>query len=626
MSKLNSPDELLKLREDIVSRREPIAICVAVCSGTGCFAYKSQDIFAAFDREITNPGLRDKVELRRTGCLGLCKHGPIVIILPEKICYLRAKEQEIHQVVSDTLVKKKLVEHLLYEDLDTGKRISHIDEIPFYKKQMQLLTGNNVKIASENIDDYIALGGYSALAKALFEMSSEQVLNEVKKANLRGRGGGGFPTARKWETTRDAPGGPKYVIINAHEGEPGAFMDTELFAANPHSVLEGFIIGAYAIGAHEGFVYVRHENRRVIEIINHALNQAREYGLLGRRILGADFNFDIELHRDIGIFVSGESTALMAALEGRVPQPRPKYIHTSVKGLWDKPTCLNNVETWANVPFIINNGAEWYANIGTEGSKGTKIVSVSGNIKNAGLVEVPMGTTLKEIVHDICGGTPDGKELKAVHIGGPLGGTIPASLIDVPLDFDHLKKVGSSVGAGGLIVMDENTCMVDIARHFIDFLAHESCGKCVPCREGLRQMLRILNNITNGEGKGGDIELLEELSEFMQEASLCALGQTAPNPVLSTIKHFRDEYEAHIKEARCPAGVCKALIIYYIDPDKCFGCGLCAKNCPTDAISETENKIYVIELEKCIKCGSCLSVCPEKAKAVVLQDALCVRY
>ena len=625
MPRLNSATDLEKLRKDILAKRDPNKLCVTVCSGTGCHAYGCEGVAEAFANEIRSKDLQAKVDVRKTGCHGFCERGTVVVIFPEEICYLHVKPDDVSEIVQKTLIEKKTVDQLLYHDAD-GKKVVREGEIPFYKHQNRIIFGNNRFIDPKNIDDYIAIGGYGALCKALFQMSPEQVLEEIKKSNLRGRGGGGFPAGRKWETTRNAPGEPKYVIVNADEGDPGAYMDRSLLEGNPHSVLEGLLIGAYAIGSHEGYIYVREEYPLALENTKIAIEQAKEYGLLGENILGSGFDFDVTVHRGAGAFVSGESSALVSAIEGRVGEPRPKYIHTSVKGLWDKPTCLNNVETWANVPFIISKGANWFKGIGTENSKGTKIFSLVGKINNTGLVEVPMGITLREIVYDIGGGIPNGKKFKAVQTGGPSGGVLPESMLDLPVDFDQLTEAGSMMGSGGMIVMDENTCMVDTARYYTEFLADESCGKCVPCREGLRQMLRILNNITNGEGKEGDIELLEELGEFIQEASLCALGQTAPNPVLSTIKHFRDEYEAHIKETRCPAGVCKALISYYINQDDCMGCGLCAKNCPTDAISETENKTYIIDQEKCIKCGSCLTVCPEKAKAVVLQDALYARY
>ena len=550
MPKINSPAELEDLRKSILSQRDPNKPCITICAGTGCLALGSDRVISAFEEEIENQALGTKVDIRKTGCPGFCEKGPIVVIYPEEICYIEVRPEDAPEIVSQTLVEKKVIDRLLYTDSNTGEKALHEYEIPFYKNQMRLLMGNNTKIDPKSIDDYLALGGYSALSKSLFEMTPEQVLEEIKKANLRGRAGGGFPAGMKWETTRNAPGEVKYVIVNAHEGEPGAFMDRALFTGNPHSVLEGLIIGAYAIGSHQGYIYTRHDTPQLIDNIAIALTQAEEYGLLGENILGSRFSFNVEMHLDIGIFVSGESSALMKAIEGRTPEPRPKYIHTSVSGIWEKPSNLNNVETWANVPPIINRGSEWFTSIGTERSKGTKLISLAGNIGNTGVVEVPMGTPLRKIIYDIGGGIPNGKKLKAVHIGGPLGGSIPESLLDTPVDFDELAKVGAPMGAGSMIIMDEDTCMVGVARYFLNFLADESCGQCVPCREGIRQMLKILTNIRDGKGREGDIELLEELSEVVRDASLCALGRAAANPVLSTIRYFRDEYEAYIKEKR----------------------------------------------------------------------------
>lgn len=623
MTVLHSYKELEELREKIISRRNTSAVSITLCSGTGCLAYGSNDTFSAFELEIKKQGLAEKVEVRRIGCHGFCGGGPIALIQPGNICYLGVKAKEVPDIVSKTLIKNKLVERLLYKDPETGDRVVNFDEIPFYKYQKRVLLTNNGLVSPRKIEDYLAVGGYSALSKVLSGWSKDDVIKVIKDSNLRGRGGGGFPTGRKWETTRNAPGDKKYVLINADEGDPGAFMDGSLMEGNPHSVLEGLIIGGYAIGAKEGFVYVREEYPLALEKIDIAIKTAREYGLLGVNILGSGFDFDVTIHRGAGAFVSGESSALMSAVEGHVGEPRPKYIHTSEKGLWDSPSCLNNVETWANVPHIINNGSDWFNSIGTEKSKGTKIFSLVGKIHNTGLVEVPMGTPMRDIVYRIGGGIPGGKKFKAVQTGGPSGGVLPESMLDIPVDFDKLTEAGSMMGSGGMIIMDESTCMVDTARYYINFLAHESCGKCVPCREGLRQMLRILNNITRGEGKDGDIELLEELSEMMREASLCALGQSAPNPVLSTIRHFRSEYEAHIRESRCPAGVCKAMITYRIDHEKCIGCGICMKNCPTNAIFKIEDKkLYEIRQEDCVKCGSCITVCPEKAGAVILENKI----
>lgn len=553
MPRINSAAELEELRKGILSKRDPNKPCIAICAGTGCLALGNDRVISAFEEEVKKQTLEAKVDIRATGCHGFCEKGPNVIIYPEEICYIEVTPEDVPEIVSQTVLGKEVIDRLIYTDPNTGEKAAHQSEIPFYKNQMRHLIGNNSKIDPKSIDEYLALGGYSALSKSLFEMSPEQVLEEIKKANLRGRGGGGFPAGLKWETARNAPGEEKYVIVNGHEGEPGAFMDRALFTGNPHSVLEGLIIGAYAIGSHQGFIYTRHDSPQLRNNIAVALTQAEEYGLLGENILGSGFNFNVEVHLDIGIFVSGESSALMRSIEGKNPEPRPKYIRTSVSGIWEKPSNLNNVETWANVPQIINRGSEWYTSIGTERSKGTKLISLSGNIVNTGVVEVPFGTTLREIVYDIGGGIPNGKKLKAVHFGGPMGGSIPESLLDTPLDFDELAKLGAPIGAGGMFVLDEDTNMVDVTRFFLNFLTNESCGKCVPCREGIRQMLKIVTNISEGKGREGDIELLEEISEVAGAASLCALGKTASDPLLSTLRYFRDEYEANIKEKKCRA-------------------------------------------------------------------------
>lgn len=616
MARLKSAADLEKARQKILSKRDPTKPCVTICSGTGCHALGSDKVYEALVSEISKNGLRRRVDLRRTGCHGFCERGPIIVIFPDEICYLGVKPEDVPEIISATLSGNRPIDRLLYEDGD-GKKIAHEGEIPFYKYQRRMVFGSNRLIDPKNIDDYIALGGYSALGKVLFEMSPEEVLDTVKRANLRGRGGGGFPAGDKWETTRNTPGDIKYVIVNADEGDPGAFMDRSLLEGNPHSVLEGLIIGAYAIGSHEGFVYVRQEYPLAVSNLSLALSQARKYGLLGKNILGSGFDFDVTIHRGAGAFISGESSALMTAIEGMVGEPRPKYIRTAVSGVWERPSNLNNVETWANVPLIINRGADWFTSIGTDGSKGTKIFSLVGKVKNTGLVEVPMGMTLREIIYTIGGGIRQGRKFKAVQTGGPSGGCLPESLIDLPVDFDELTKADSMMGSGGMIVMDEDTCMVDVARYFLHFLADESCGKCVPCRTGLEQMVNILDRICEGEGETGDIELLEEISEVVREASLCALGQTAPNPVLSTTKYFRDEYEAHIEGKRCPAGVCKALISYYIDPDKCTACGICLRDCPVEAISGGKNLVHIIDQDKCTKCSACFEVCPTRFSAVV---------
>ena len=616
MSRIDSPETLEKLRKDILSKRDPNSPCISICAGAGCVASGADEVIAAFKTEIEKEGLTAKVDTKGTGCPGFCERGPVVVIYPEEICYLQVKAEDVPEIIQQTIKENKVVDRLLFEDPVTGEKAIRESDISFYKNQVRTVLCNNIKIDSKSIDDYLAIGGYSALSKALSEMTDVDVLEEVKKSNLRGRGGAGFPAGRKWEGSRNAPEPIKYVIVNADEGDPGAFMDRALLEGNPHSILEGLIIGAYAIGAQEGYIYVRQEYPLAVENINLAIKQAETYGLLGENILGSDLNFKVIVHQGAGAFVCGESTALMTALEGRVGEPRPKYIRSNIKGLWNKPTVLNNVETWANVPLIINNGADWFTKIGTEGSKGTKIFSLVGKITNTGLVEVPMGITLRDIIYNIGGGIPDGKKFKAVQTGGPSGGCIPEEQLDLEVGFDELTKAGSMMGSGGMIVLDEDTCMVDVARYFIDFLTEESCGKCVPCREGLRQMHRILTNITQGKGKEGDIELLEELSETAVEASLCALGKSAPNPFLSTLRYFRDEYEAHIKEKRCQALSCKELISYYINPEKCQACMICAKKCPAEAIDGGKKKIHIIDQEKCTNCGTCFEVCPSRFDAV----------
>jgi len=616
MPRINSPAELEELRKGILSKRDPNKPCITLCSGTACHASGSEDVAASIEEEIKKQGLSGKVDFRKTGCHGFCEKGPIVVIHPEKTCYLQIEPKDVPEIISQTIKGKKVIERLLYTDPNTNEKVVHEFEIPFYKNQERLVFGSNGEIDPASIDDYLALGGYSALAKALSQMTSEQVMEEVKKSNLRGRGGGGFPAGRKWEECRNAPGEIRYVIVNADEGDPGAYMDRSLLEGNPHSVLEGLTIGAYAIGSHEGYIYVRQEYPLAVENVGIAIEQAQEHGLLGKNILGSGFDFTVKVHRGAGAFVSGESSALMTAIEGRVGEPRPKYIHTAIKGVRDRPSCLNNVETWATVPLIISKGADWFAQLGTEGSKGTKIFSLVGKVNNTGLVEVPMGITLRDIIYKLGGGIPGDKKFKAVQTGGPSGGCIPEEQLDMKVDFDELAKAGSMMGSGGMIVMDEDTCMVDVARYFLDFLSDESCGKCVPCREGIRQMLKILTNISKGKGKEGDIELLEELSQVTRDASLCALGRTAANPVLSTIRYFRDEYEAHIKEKRCPAYVCKALISYYIDPEKCQACMICLRQCPAQAIAGGKSQIHVIDQEKCTKCGTCFEACPPRFGAV----------
>jgi NADH:ubiquinone oxidoreductase subunit F (NADH-binding)/(2Fe-2S) ferredoxin len=587
-----------------------------VCRSTGCDATNSLAVIEALREEIERRGLEDEIQVVQTGCRGFCAMGPVMDIYPGGIFYCKVQPADVPEIVEETLIKGRVVERLSYKDPVTGEAIPIYEDIPFYNKQVRHVLRNCGKIDPQKIGEYIALGGYSALGHALFGMTPEEIIEEVKASGLRGRGGGGFPTGRKWESARQAVGDVKYVVANGDEGDPGAFMDRSLMEADPHSVLEGMIIGAYAIGAHEGYIYVRDEYPLAVKNLRIAIEQAREYGLLGEDILGSGFDFDVKIVRGAGAFVCGESSALMQSLEGKVGEPRPKHFHATERGLWDRPTCLNNVKSWANIPLIINNGADWFTSIGTEGSKGTSTFCLVGKIQNPGLIEVPMGITLRDIVYDIGGGIPDGREFKAVQTGGPSGGCIPASLLNLPVDFDSLTEAGSMMGSGAMVIMDDRTCMVDVARYFLDFLKEESCGKCTPCREGIRRMLEILTRITEGQGEMADLETLETLAKTVQSASLCGLGKTAPNPVLSTLRYFHDEYVAHIVDHKCPAGVCKALIEYYIVEDLCTGCGLCRRKCPQEAISGEKKKPHVIDLALCIKCGICHDVCKFDAVGV----------
>ena len=613
MKRVANAKALQKLQEEFAGQWNPQKPMVTICAGTGCRGYGCVRVKEALESEIGKQGVH--VDVKATGCFGFCEKGPLVVVYPQKIFYQQVKVEDVPDIVSQTVVKGEVLEKLLYRDPMTGGQVMEEGEVPFYKKQRRLIFGSNGLIDPTKIEDYIALGGYSALSKAL-SMTPEGIIEEVKKAGLRGRGGGGFPAGVKWEGCRAAHGSPKYVIGNGDEGDPGAYMDRSLMEGNPHSVLEGMIIGAYAVGANKGYLYVRNEYPLAVSHLTLAIESARRAGFLGENILGSGFSFDLTINRGGGAFVCGESSALFASIEGRAGEPRAKYVHAVEKGLWDNPTVLNNVETWANVPLIINKGAKWYGAIGTEKSKGTKIFSLVGKINNTGLVEVPMGMPLREIIYDIGGGIPNGRKFKAVQTGGPSGGCLPESLLDLPVDFDKLYEVGSMMGSGGMIIMDDRSCMVDVAKYFLAFLQEESCGKCVPCREGVRRMREILEDICAGRGRENDIALLESMAHAIIDGSLCALGGSAPNPVLSTIRYFRDEYEAHIRDKRCPAGVCKGLIRYSIRADKCTACGMCKKVCPVDAVSGAKKTPHKIDAAKCIKCGACMEACKFDAIAV----------
>jgi NADP-reducing hydrogenase subunit HndC len=581
-----------------------------ICRGTGCTSSNSEQIVKNFEDLIKKNGLENEVVVERTGCFGLCALGPIVIIYPEASFYSLVKPEDVEEIVNEHLIKGRIVKRLLYAETIENDTIKSIDDVDFYKKQVRVALRNCGVINPENIDEYIAFDGYKALEKVLTSMTPAEVIDTVKRSGLKGRGGGGFPTGTKWDFAAKSKSDQKYVLCNADEGDPGAFMDRSVLEGDPHSVIEAMTIAAYAIGASQGFVYVRAEYPIAVKRLAIAMSQAREYGLLGKNIMDTNFNFDLEIRLGAGAFVCGEETALIASIEGERGMPRPRPPFPAVKGLFGKPTILNNVETYANIAQIINNGAEWFASMGTEKSKGTKVFALGGKINNTGLVEVPMGTTMREVIFEIGGGIPDGKKFKAAQTGGPSGGCIPMEHIDVPIDYDNLIALGSMMGSGGLIVMDEDNCMVDIARFFLDFTVDESCGKCTPCREGTKRMLEILDRIVEGKGKDGDIERLESLANTIKNSALCGLGQTAPNPVLSTLRYFRNEYEAHIYDKKCAAGVCKGLAKYTIIEDKCKGCGICAKQCPVTAISGKLKTPYLINNDKCEKCGICLEKCP----------------
>ena len=583
---------------------------VLVCRGTGCTASGAPGVMKAFKEELAKKGLDREVMLVETGCHGMCEMGPVVVVYPEGAFYCRVTPEDVPEIVEEHLYKGRIVQRLLYTVPEDMEKVPYYKDIPFYSKQHRIVLSNCGYIDPEKIEEYIARDGYMALGKALLEMTPEEVLEEVKKSGLRGRGGAGFPTGLKWEFAKKASGDKKYVICNADEGDPGAFMDRSTLEGDPHSVIEGMTIGAYVIGADEGYIYCRAEYPLAIKRLKIAIAQAEEMGLLGDHIMGTNFSFHLHLKEGAGAFVCGEETALMASIEGRRGMPRPRPPFPAQHGLWGKPTNINNVETWANVPRIILNGADWFASMGTEKSKGTKIFALTGKITNTGLIEVPMGITIREIIYELGGGILNGKEFKAVQIGGPSGGCLTKEHLDLPIDYESLTAAGAIMGSGGLVVMDEDTCMVDVAKFFLEFTQRESCGKCVPCREGTKQMLLMLQKICNGEGTMDDLSKLEELAHMVKETSLCGLGQTAPNPVITTIRYFRDEYVAHIKDKRCPAQICPALIKYVVDPEKCRKCGLCARNCPVKCISGDRQTPYLINQEKCIKCGTCMQVCP----------------
>ena len=621
MRKLSSIRDFQALRERLQSDKGAAKRLITVCGETGCVSSGCQDVIQAFEAEIERRELHDEVELKVTGCPGFCEQGPLVVLRPERTLYVKVQPGDIPEIIEESVIHDRTVDRLVYVNPETGERTSEEGEVPFYKHQRRIVSDIKGLIDPTSIDDYVAAGGYSALAKVIADMSRDQVIAEVKESGLRGRGGAGFPTGVKWEFCRRAEAETKYMICNADEGDPGAYMDRSLLEGNPHQVVEGMLIGGYAIGASHGIFYVRSEYPRAIDHLRAALKQAREYGLLGDGILGSEFDFDVEIMKGAGAFVCGEETALIASVEGRRGMPRPRPPYPAQSGLWDQPTNINNVETLANIPMILSQGAEAFRRHGTSESPGTKIFSLVGKVNNTGLIEVPMGVNLREIVFDIGGGIPNGKQVKAVQTGGPSGGCIPRHLLDLPVDYEHLAEVGSIMGSGGMVVMDEGTCMVDVAKFFLDFLQTESCGKCLPCRNGVPEMFQILDRITRGEGVESDLERLEKLGGTIRKTALCGLGNTSPNPVLSTLRYFRDEYEAHIYDRECPARVCRELIYYWIDEELCRGCDRCRKVCPVDAISGTLGKSpYAIDDARCAKCGACESECPFDAIDVLTGD------
>ncbi len=612
--------EALSLRlqkRQVKSNGKPAERVLLICAGGACISCGEAPVWEALEKELVRNNLHDTVHMVQTGCMSACDMGPLVIVRPDNILYQHVKPEDAARIVQQHMLRDEPVTELMYRPHPEADPIPNPDEIPFFSKQVKIVLETCGIIDPENIEEYIAMEGYAALAKAVSAMTPQQVIDEVKASGIRGRGGAGFPTAIKWQMLHNAPGSEKYIICNADEGDPGAFMDRSVLEGDPHRVLEAMALAAYATGASKGFIYVRAEYPLAIRRLQIALEQARRYGLLGRRILGSDFSFGIEIRVGAGAFVCGEETALMASVQGRRGMPRPRPPFPTDSGIHDKPTSINNVETFASIPAIVRRGGKWYAGIGTEKSTGTKVFALAGNVNATGLVEVPMGTTLREIIFEIGGGIPGGKKFKAAQTGGPSGGCIPAEHLDLPLDFDSLQQIGSIVGSGGLVVMDEDSCMVDVAKFFMDFCVDESCGKCPPCRVGTKQIYKTLQKICDGKGSEDDLAILDDLCDVLRSSSLCGLGQTSPNPTMSTLRHFRDEYEAHIKGHKCPAKVCKQLLTYIINLEKCTGCSLCARNCPTDAISRIDGqRKYVIDQDKCIHCGKCHEVCRFAAVAI----------
>jgi len=608
--RISSPDQFHDLRKQILSKKNPEQTMIMVCAGTGCVAKGSFKVAEAFEKALANREINIplKMGIKRVGCQGFCEKGPLVIIYPEKIFYTNVTPKDINLIIEDTIIGKKTLDHLLYHDVESNIGVENYDQVPFFAGQQRFALRNVGSINPLDITDYLANDGYSALIKALFSMKPEEIIAEIEKSGLRGRGGGGFPTGKKWRSAALADAETRYVICNGDEGDPGAFMDRSIMEGDPHAVIEGIIICAYAVGSCKGYIYVREEYPRALNHLETAIIEARRFGFLGNNICGTKFNFDLSINRGTGAFVCGESSALMQSIEGKVGEPRAKYIRSTERGLYDQPTVLNNVETMVNIPLIITKGAEWFATTGTPNSTGTKVFSVVGKVKNTGLVEVPMGMTLREIIYHICGGILNDKKFKAVQTGGPSGGCLPASKLDLPVDFDSLTREGSMMGSGGMIVMDEDTCMVDVARYFTEFLSQESCGKCSACRLGLDQLHGILERICAGEGVSEDLERIEKLLNVLENGSLCGLGKSAPNPVRSTLHHFKDEYLAHIEDKRCPAGVCRNLITYEIT-DACTGCRRCSRLCPQQAISGNKKEQHFIDHELCNRCGLCKATC-----------------